>query len=135
MTSSDALSDPKAPDLGGVRILVVEDSWQLGTAVTDLLRDLGAEVIGPVATATAAKHIASEQRPDAAFVDFNLRDGELADRLIDWLHEQGIHVVVITGYAVLPAAPRHRVEILQKPLSEAALLGSLRPVLARKAQG
>ena len=46
----------------------------------------------------------------------------------------GIHVVVITGYAVLPAVPRHTVVILQKPLSEAALLDSLRPVLARKAQ-
>ena len=135
MTPSDAVSDPAAPDLGGVRILVVEDSWQLGTAVTNLLRDLGAEVIGPVPTAADAQRLASEQRPDAAFVDFNLRDGELANRLIDWLHEQGIHVVVITGYAVLPAALRHPVEILQKPLSEAALLGSLRPLLARKAQG
>src|ERR1051326_5342309 len=43
MTSSDAVSDPKAPNLGGVRILVVEDSWQLGTAVTDLLRDRSEE--------------------------------------------------------------------------------------------
>lgn len=135
MTSSDAVSDPDPLNLGGVRILVVEDSWQLGTAVTDLLRDLGAEVIGPVATARDAQRLAAEQRPDAAFVDFNLRDGEMANRLIDWLHEQGVHVVVITGYAVLPTAPRHPVEILQKPLSEAALLGSLRLVLARKAQG
>jgi DNA-binding NtrC family response regulator len=135
MTSSDAVSDPDPLNLRGVRILVVEDSWQLGTAVTDLLRDLGAEVIGPVATARDAQRLAAEQRPDAAFVDFNLRDGEMANRLIDWLHEQGVHVVVITGYAVLPTAPRHPVEILQKPLSEAALLGSLRLVLARKAQG
>ena len=135
MTSSDAVSDPAAPNLGGVRILVVEDSWQLGTAVTDLLRDLGAEVIGPAATAADAQRLAAEQRPDAAFVDFHLRNGELANRLIDWLYEQGIHVVVITGYAVLPAALRHPVEILQKPLGEATLVGSLRPVLARKAQG
>jgi DNA-binding NtrC family response regulator len=135
MTPSDAVSDPDPLNLRGVRILVVEDSWQLGTAVTDLLRDLGAEVIGPVATARDAQRLAAEQRPDAAFVDFNLRDGEMANRLIDWLHEQGVYVVVITGYAVLPAAPRHPVEILQKPLSEAALLGSLRLVLARKAQG
>jgi CheY-like chemotaxis protein len=135
MTSSDAVSDPDAPNLGGVRILVVEDSWQLGTAVTDLLRDLGAEVIGPAATGADAQRLAAERRPDAAFVDFHLRDGEMANRLIDWLYEQAIHVVVITGYAVLPAALRHPVEVLQKPLSEAALIGSLRPVLARKAQG
>jgi CheY-like chemotaxis protein len=135
MDPPDVSSDPASLNLSGVRILVVEDSWQLGTAVTDLLKDLGAEVIGPAATGADAQHLAAEQRPDAAFVDFHLRAGELADRLIDWLHEQGIHVVVITGYAVLPAVPRHAVVILHKPLSEAALLGSLRPVLARKAQG
>jgi DNA-binding response OmpR family regulator len=135
MNSSNAFPDPGSQNLGGVRILVVEDSWQLGTAVADLLKDLGAEVIGPAASPTDAQRLASEQRPDAAFVDFNLRAGELADGLIDWLQEQGIHVVVTTGYAVLPVAPRHPVVILQKPLSEAALLDSLRPVVARRAQG
>jgi DNA-binding response OmpR family regulator len=135
MSSSDAVSNPESLNLGGIRILVVEDSWQLGTAVTDLLKELGAEVLGPVATTADAQGLASAQRPDAAFVDFNLRDGELANGLVDWLYEQGIHVVVITGYAVLPAPPRHAVVILQKPLSEAALLGSLRPMLARRTQG
>jgi len=133
MDPSDASSDPQSPNLAGVRILVVEDSWQLGTAVTDLLQDLGAQVIGPAATGADARRLASGERPDAAFVDFHLRAGELADGLVDWLYEQGIHVVVITGYAVLPATPRHPVVILQKPLSEAALVGSLSPVLARKA--
>jgi CheY-like chemotaxis protein len=135
MEPSDVSSNPESVNLAGVRILVVEDSWLLGTAVTDLLKDLGAEVIGPAATAADAQRLAAEQRPDAAFVDFHLRAGELADRLIDWLCEQGIHVVVITGYAVLPAVPRHAVVILQKPLSEAALLGSLRPVVVGKARG
>ena len=120
--------------MSGLRILVVEDAWQLGMAVTDLLKDLGAEVIGPAATVTDARRLASEQPPDAAFVDFNLRAGELADGLIRWLNEQGIHVVVTTGYAVPAAVSRHAALILQKPLSEAALLGSLRPVVARKAR-
>jgi len=42
---------------------------------------------------------------------------------------------VTSGYAVLPVVPRHAAAILQKPISEAALIGSLRPVVARKAQG
>jgi CheY-like chemotaxis protein len=134
MTSSDDPSTPQSPDLSGVRILVVEDAWQLGMAVTDLLKDLGAEVIGPAATAADAQRLASAQPPDAAFVDYNLRAGELADGLIRWLNEQGIHVVVTTGYAVPFAVSRHAAMILQKPLSEAALLGSLRPVVARKAR-
>jgi CheY-like chemotaxis protein len=135
MNSSNEISDPEPLNLSGVRILVVEDSWQLGTAVTDLLKDLGAEVIGPAASVADAQRLASAQRPDAALVDFHLRAGELADRLIDWLQEQGIHVVVTTGYATLPVVPRHPVVILPKPLSEAALLGSLRPLVERRARG
>jgi len=128
-------SDAESLDLSGVRILVVEDSWQLAMALKSLLQACGAEVSGPVATAADAQRLVSEQRPDAALVDFNLRGGERADGLIDKLHEQGIYVVVTSGYAVLPIVPRHAAAILQKPISEAQLLGSLRPVVARKAQG
>ena len=36
--------------LPGQRILIVEDSWHLGVALKSLLRSVGAEVVGPVAT-------------------------------------------------------------------------------------
>jgi CheY-like chemotaxis protein len=102
--------------------------------LTGLLRALGAEVSGPVATTADAQRLASERPPDAALVDFNLRGGELADDLVERLREQGIYVVVTTGYTVLPRAPRHAVAILHKPISAAALVDSLRPMVARKAQ-
>jgi hypothetical protein len=92
-------------------------------------------VSGPVATSADAERLAREQPPDAALVDFNLRGGELADGLIERLHELGIYIVVMTGYTELPGVPRQDVAILHKPISEAALLGSLRPMVARKAQG
>ncbi len=128
-------SQPDSLELGGLRILVVEDSWQLGMAMANLLRAFGAEVCGPVATSADAQCLARKQRPDAALVDFNLRGGELADRLIERLHELGIHVIVTTGYTELPGVPRHAVSVLHKPISEAALLASLAPVVSRKAQG
>jgi CheY-like chemotaxis protein len=80
-------------DLTGVRILVVEDSWQIGMAFTRLLKALGAEVLGPVATSVDAQRLACEQPPHAALVDFNLRGGELAGALIEQLQQQGIHAV------------------------------------------
>jgi DNA-binding response OmpR family regulator len=135
MDSANETSDPEPLNLNGVRILVVEDSWQVGMALTSFLRDLGAEVSGPVATTADAQRLASERPPDAALVDFNLRGGELAVGLIDRLHEQGVYIIVHTGYSALPVAPRHAATILQKPLQEAELLASLRPVVARKAQG
>jgi CheY-like chemotaxis protein len=135
MESSEIFSDVDGLELSGLRILVVEDSWQLGMAMTSLLKALGAEVSGPVATSADAERLAREQPPDAALVDFNLRGGELADGLIERLHELGIYIVVMTGYTELPGGPRQDVAILHKPISEAALLGSLRPIVARKAQG
>ncbi len=127
--------DLESPDLSGVRILVVEDSWQVATAITRLLSALGAEVSGPVATSADAQRLACEQPPDAALVDFSLRGNEVADRLIERLHQLGIHVVVITGYTELPSVRRHAVTILHKPVTEAALLDSLRPMVTRRTQG
>jgi DNA-binding NtrC family response regulator len=124
MNRSNAHGSPEA-DLTGVRILVVEDSWQIGTALKSLLTALGADVAGPVATATDAQRLISEQIPDVAIVDFSLRDGEMAHNLIDRLNDQGVRVVVMSGYAVLPLAPEKAVAILQKPIIEAQLLAAL----------
>ena len=107
MTSSSAQdpSEPEPLDLKGVRILVVEDSWLLGINLKSLLRALGADVLGPVATTSDAERLISGHLPDAALVDFSLRGDELAHGLIDRLHNQGVRVVVISGYADLPLAP------------------------------
>jgi DNA-binding response OmpR family regulator len=56
-------------DLSGQRILVVEDSWHLGVALKSLLRSVGAEVVGPVATSADAERLVAEQVPDVAIVD------------------------------------------------------------------
>src|SRR5215813_11498725 len=83
--------------LPGQRILVVEDSWHLGVALKSLLRSVGAEVAGPVATSAEAERLIAEQVPDVAIVDFNLRGGELAFDLIDKLNELSVRVVVISS--------------------------------------
>jgi DNA-binding response OmpR family regulator len=70
-------------NLRGMRILLVEDSWQLGIALKSLLRSFDAEVDGPVATTTDAEHLIAEHVPDAAVVDINLRQGERSYGLID----------------------------------------------------
>jgi DNA-binding response OmpR family regulator len=134
-SNPNEFSEPESLDLSGLHILVVEDSWQLAMALKSLLQALGAEVSGPVATSADAQRLASEQTPDAALVDFNLRGGEQAAGLIDRLHDQGVYVIVTSGYTVLPVMPRHAAIILQKPVSEAQLVASLRPLVARKAQG
>jgi CheY-like chemotaxis protein len=129
-------STPGSPDAGpadltGLRILIVEDSWQIAMALKSLLGALGAEVAGPVATAADAERLISEKTPDAAIVDFSLRGGEMAAALIDRLNDRGVRVVVMSGYTVLPLAPEKAVAVLQKPIVEAQLLAALRPVMTR----
>jgi CheY-like chemotaxis protein len=133
MTSSNAHNPPGASDdLKGVRILLVEDSWHLGMAMKRLLQVLGADVAGPAATGAEADRLLSEHVPDLALVDFNLREGELANGLIDRLHDQGVAVIVITGYAVLPVPLKDVAAILHKPVSKELLLATMRPLIAQK---
>jgi DNA-binding response OmpR family regulator len=135
MTSSNN-RDPAGPgpsdDLTGLEVLLVEDSWTVGEAMKDLLELSGAEVIGPAATTAEAERLLSEHAPDVALVDFHLQGGELSHGLIVRLHEQGMHVVVISGSSEPSLVPVGAVTILEKPFSEAQLLARLRPLLTQK---
>ena len=111
--------------LKGMRILVVEDSWQVAIALKRLLQTLGAEVVGPVACTGDAERVISERLPDAAIVDINLRAGERAYGLIDQLLDKGIRVVVTSGYSNLSSLPETVAGILQKPVEAAQLLAVL----------
>jgi CheY-like chemotaxis protein len=120
-------------DLNGLGILLVEDSWHVGQAMKRLLQVMGADVAGPAATTAEAERLLCEHVPDVALVDISLRGGERAYGLIDRLHDRGVRVIVISGYAELPLASAKAAAVLQKPVSEAQLLATLRPLIAQKA--
>jgi DNA-binding NtrC family response regulator len=119
-------------ELKGTRILLVEDSWHVGTAIRRLLRAWGADVAGPAPTIADAERLVAESIPDVAIVDVHLRNGELAHDLIDRLHKQRIPVVVITGYTAISVPPGKVEAILQKPVSVEKFLAVLSPIVARK---
>ena len=91
-----------------------------------LLEACGATVDGPVATAADAMRLVSENIPDVAIVDINLRDGERSYELIDRLHDRGIRVVVLTGYADVSLRKGKAAVVLQKPARDEVLIASLR---------
>jgi CheY-like chemotaxis protein len=122
----------ESPDLEGLRVLVVEDSWQVGTAVCNLLRSFGADVVGLAATTADAELLLAEHTPDIALMDVNLRGGELAYDLIDRLHSRGIRVVVTTGYDEIELPPEKAIAVLGKPMNVSHLLSILRSVAAEK---
>jgi CheY-like chemotaxis protein len=130
MTSLPVCDPPQAGslELNGLCVLIVEDSWDVGTGLKMLLEAWGAVVTGPAATTADAVRLVCERRPDVALVDINLRDGEQSYCLINQLYDQGVRVVVISGYADVSPAAGKAAAILQKPLREDVLLASIRPV-------
>lgn len=116
-------------DLAGVRVLVVEDQWLVADSLKSFLEVQGMAVSGPAATTADARRLAAAQRPDLAVVDINLK-GELSYALIDEFRDQGIAVVVLSGYAVIPGLLDKVVAVLQKPFSAPELLSAFRLALA-----
>jgi DNA-binding response OmpR family regulator len=119
----------KPGDLRGVRVLVVEDQWHVANALRSLLEVEGMEVSGPAGKTADAHRLADEHKPELAVVDVNLK-GEMAYSLIDDLHDRGVRVVVISGYAVLPRLSAKVAAVLQKPFNGPELLASLRRALS-----
>jgi CheY-like chemotaxis protein len=113
-------------DLNGLRVLVVEDSWQVSAGLKLLLKSWGARVIGPVPTTAEAMLLLSQETPDVALVDVALRNDELSHDLIDWLHDRGVRVVVLTGYGDVASTIGKAAAVLQKPVKEELLITSLR---------
>jgi DNA-binding NtrC family response regulator len=125
--NGDKTPGAESPNLRGMRVLLVEDSWQLGMALKSLLRSFDAEVDGPVATTADAERLISEHVPDAAIIDINLRQGERSYGLIDRLISLDVPVIVTSGYSDLPMVPA-KAHILEKPISEERLIAILRSV-------
>ena len=127
-----AVSEPFEDDpsgLRGVRVLVVEDGWQVADALRLSLERLGMLVAGPVATTEAARRLVRERTPEVALVDINLK-GEMAYALMEWLHERGIRIVVISGYPDLPQSLEKVTATLHKPFTATALQAMLQRVMS-----
>ncbi len=122
--------DKDSRSLEGVRVLVVEDAWHVAKALKSALENVGMEVSGPAATTAEARRVVAEHMPRLAVVDVNLRR-EMASGLIEELHDQGVLVVVVSGYALPPVSADKAAAILQKPFRGSELLSALRRVVAQ----
>ena len=114
---------------GKNRILLVEDEYFLADDMARSLENRGVEVVGPVATVTAALDLlAEEDAVDGAVLDINLR-GEMVYPVADLLLERRVPFVFSTGYDEHVVPRRYaQVQRCEKPVDAdrvaAALLGS-----------
>lgn len=114
------------PAIEGLKLLVVEDEYLLALYLSDVLGDLGAEVLGPVAcVADALALIEPAPGIDAAILDVNLA-GEAVFPVADRLSAQGVPFAFASGYDPDLMPPRFRdVDVCQKPIDADAVRGAI----------
>ena len=126
------MTPPRANDLPGLRILVVEDTTLIADSICDELHDHGCEVVGPIGTLQMALSVARDEDLDGALLDVNLA-GEQCFPVADILQERDVPFVFITGYDTQSTIPPrfHAVERLTKPFD----LDELAVIVARRFKG
>src|SRR5690242_9714898 len=96
--SSTEQRDSDTSELGGRRILVIEDSPVVGPFTADILQDLGCEVVGPAPNIAMARELIEGEDFDAALVDIHIR-GERVFGLCDMLDAKHVPFILTSGYA------------------------------------
>ncbi len=113
------------------RLLLVEDELVVGMFMQDLLRTIGYQSTDPIGRLSEAIAAATNERFEGAVLDMNL-NGEIVYPLAELLAKQSVPFVFVTGYAPRSVDPRfNQVPILQKPILQDQLAGTLQHVLAK----
>jgi len=83
--------------LAGKRVLIAEDEYVQASAIADLMRQYGADVIGPFPRGKEAVLHLRDDTVDAAILDVFLAEGKSFE-LADTLKEQKKPFIFLTGY-------------------------------------
>lgn len=116
--------------LSGQKILVVEDEYMIADDLAALLRQAGAEVVGPACSLPKAIRILdSRDRIDAAVLDINLCGVDVFP-LVDLLRNKGIPVMFLTGYGADSIPPEYSaITRCEKPMGTSRVVEELRAMV------
>ncbi len=84
-------------DLGGLRVLLVEDNLLLAEVIADALATYGCVVVGPAPDVESGLQLAREAQFDGALLDINLF-GDFCFPIAAVLTERKIPFLFLTGY-------------------------------------
>jgi two-component sensor histidine kinase/DNA-binding response OmpR family regulator len=105
----------------GNRLLLVEDEALTGMMMSDMLTELGFDVIGPFGRVADAMAAVGREDFQAAVLDVNL-DGEMVYPVADAVLALGVPFVFVTGYSAEGIDRRFaQVPVLQKPIERQML--------------
>ena len=112
--------------LSGRRVLVVEDEYFLAEDIVQILKEMGARIIGPVGELEEATNLVNADAAiDAAVVDVNLRN-ELAFPLARILRARKVPFLFTTGYDGSSIEREFQdVQLWEKPLDLSAMARDL----------
>ena len=120
-------SAPSSKDLRGLRVLLVEDSYLVASSLSRTIRDMGSQVVGPVATVEEALPLVDRGACDVGILDVNLGD-QTSEPVANRFVEMKLPFMFVTGYSS-PALMSDRfsdARRVHKPVSEAALAMAIR---------
>jgi CheY-like chemotaxis protein len=121
-----------APNLSGLRMLVVEDETILSFMMEEMLAELGCTEVWHAASVRDALAMLDRRRPDAAVLDVNL-GGEYAFPIADRLAGAGVPFIFATGYGRMAHLEKWAVPVIQKPFAVETLAEALGQVIGAKA--
>jgi CheY-like chemotaxis protein len=128
--SADAPHAAETPMIAGRRVLVVEDEPLVALMMTELIRSLGAEVVGPFGSIGEASS-ARTGDIDVAVLDINV-GGELVYPLAERLAARATPLLFLTGYDSKSVDPRFKgSNILTKPVDPSELARCLAGIVDR----
>jgi CheY-like chemotaxis protein len=118
-----------APDLAGLRVLLVEDESLIVMLVEDALTDFGCEIAGVASRFDDAVKKARVLDFDIAILDVNL-NGLRTFPIAEIIRSRGIAFVFATGYGAMSIPEGlNAVPVLQKPFAAPELERALRTAL------
>lgn len=92
---------PDDGKLQGLRILVAEDELLVLLMLENMLREIGCQIVGPVATVDAVLEAIGRDDFDGALLDMNLHGGRITPA-VEALVARGIPFLLCTGYGRSP---------------------------------
>jgi DNA-binding NtrC family response regulator len=105
-----------------LRVLVIEDSWNVANRIASILEAAGASVLGPVPSVERALEVIRSETVNLALVDMNLREA-FADDVITELVNRKIPYIIVTAYEMLPTnADTYAAAIVRKPVDADELI-------------
>ena len=104
------------------RVLIVEDEVILALDFSDMISELGYEVVGPALTLDQGLELAEVERIDCALLDVNLGGGMTSRQIADSLRGKDVRLAFVTAYnRDYVDFAREDEEIVRKPPSHATL--------------